>query len=125
MPARFRRQLGLLALIMWAGTPVAPAWGVEEIVRIQIQVVDCQDMLEGSRGCLRAAHQFVTTNPNETRASQTFFVYTKAEIDERLKKVKASVDPALEALAAEVAQLKRSLAEVNAGCAATPRAARD
>jgi len=116
------------ALVLVAGSVIvaAPAGAVEEIVRMETTVVDCQDMLQGSLGCKRYIHAYTTINPNQTKAGQTFTVYTQAEIDERLKKVKTSmIDPAIQALAEEVAELRRALSEVHAVCAEAPRPASD
>jgi hypothetical protein len=104
------------ALVMIAGSALtamtAPAWAVEEIVRMETRVVDCVNMPPGSMGCQQYIHAYTTTNPNETRAARTFAVYTKAEIDDQLKGMKkAMIDPAIEALAAEVAELRRALVE--------------
>jgi hypothetical protein len=92
-----RRGRLVSALVLLAGPVIvaAPAGAVEEIVRMETTVVDCQDMLQGSLGCKRYTHAYTTINPNETKAGRTFTVYTQAEIDERLTKVKTSmVDPA-------------------------------
>ena len=123
-----RRGRLVSALVLLAGPVIvaAPAGAVEEIVRMETTVVDCQDMLQGSLGCKRYTHAYTTINPNETNAGRTFTVYTQAEIDERLTKVKTSmVDPAIQALAEEVAQLRRALSEAHAGCAEAPRPASD
>ena len=126
MPSRRGRLVGALVLIAGSVIVAAPAGAVEEIVRMETTVVDCQDMLQGSLGCKRYIHAYTTINPNQTKAGRTFTVYTQAEIDERLKKVKTSmVDPAIQALAEEVAQLRRALSEVHAVCAEAPRPASD
>jgi hypothetical protein len=116
------RRLGRLAaaLAVLAVAPTAPALAVEEIVRMETRVVDCQNMLPGSMGCQQYLHMYTTTNPNETRAGRTFQVYTKAEIDERLRRIKASaLGPAIEALAEEIAQLRRAVAEMGSTCGET------
>ena len=124
MPSRRGRLVGALALVAPLVTVAAPARATEEIVRLETRVVDCQDMLPGSLGCQQHVHTYTTTNPNETKAGKTFVVYTKAEIDERLKNPRVSADdPVIQALAAEIAELRRSIAEVSAVCAETPRAA--
>lgn len=126
MPSRRGRLVGALVLIAGSVIVAAPAGAVEEIVRMETTVVDCQDMLQGSLGCKRYIHAYTTINPNQTKAGRTFTVYTQAEIDERLQKVKTSmVDPAIQALAEEVAQLRRALSEVHAVCAEAPRPASD
>ncbi|HEU5190039.1 MAG TPA: hypothetical protein VFX14_10150 [Methylomirabilota bacterium] len=126
MPSRRGRLVGALVLIAGSVIVAAPAGAVEEIVRMETTVVDCQDMLQGSLGCRRYIHAYTTINPNQTKAGRTFTVYTQAEIDERLQKVKTSmVDPAIQALAEEVAQLRRALSEVHAVCAEAPRPASD
>ncbi len=126
MPSRRGRLVGALVLVAGSVVVAAPAGAVEEIVRMETTVVDCQDMLQGSLGCKRYIHAYTTINPNETKAGRTFTVYTQAEIDERLTKVKTSmVDPAIQALAGEVAQLRRALSEVHAVCAEAPRPASD
>lgn len=126
MPSRRGRLVGALVLVVGSVIVAAPAGAVEEIVRMETTVVDCQDMLQGSLGCKRYTHAYTTINPNQTQAGRTFTVYTQAEIDERLKQVKTSmVDPAIQALAEEVAQLRRALSEVHAVCAEAPRPASD
>ncbi|HKZ08260.1 MAG TPA: hypothetical protein VJU81_22530 [Methylomirabilota bacterium] len=96
----------------------APGWAVEEIVRMETRVVDCPNMLPGTLGCQQHVHTFTTTNPNETRAGRTFAVYTRAEIDQRLEGMKkVMIDPAIRALAEEVAELRRALVEAGAVCA--------
>jgi hypothetical protein len=126
MSSRRGRLVGALVLVAGSVIVTAPAGAVEEIVRMETTVVDCQDMLQGSLGCKRYTHAYTTINPNETKAGRTFTVYTQAEIDERLAKVKTSmVDPAIQALAEEVAQLRRALSEVHAVCAEAPRPASD
>ncbi len=126
MPSRRGRLVGALVLVAGSVVVAEPAGAVEEIVRMETTVVDCQDMLQGSLGCKRYTHAYTTINPNETKAGRTFTVYTQAEIDERLTKVKISmVDPAIQALAEEVAQLRRALSEVHAVCAEAPRPASD
>ena len=126
MSSRLERLVGALVLIAGSVIVATPAGAVEEIVRMETTVVDCQDMLQGSMGCKRYMHAYTTINPNQTKAGRTFTVYTQAEIDERLKKVKTSmVDPAIQALAEEVAQLRRALSEVHAVCAEAPRPASD
>ena len=126
MTSRRGRLVGALVLVAGAVIVAAPAGAVEEIVRMETTVVDCQDMLQGSLGCKRYIHAYTTINPNQTKAGQTFTVYTQAEIDERLKKVKTSmIDPAIQALAEEVAELRRALSEVHAVCAEAPRPASD
>mgnify|MGYP003575239449 FL=1 len=126
MPSRRGRLVGALVLIAGSVIVAAPAGAVEEIVRMETTVVDCQDMLQGSLGCKRYIHAYTTINPNQTKAGRTFTVYTQAEIDERLKKVKTSmVDPAIQALADEVAQLGRALSEVHAVCAEARRPGSD
>ena len=126
MPSRRGRLVGALVLIAGSVIVAAPAGAVEEIVRMETTVVDCQDMLQGSLGCKRYMHAYTTINPNQTKAGRTFTVYTQAEIDERLQKVKTSmVDPAIQALAEEVAQFRRALSEVHAVCAEAPRPASD
>ena len=126
MPSRRGRLVGALVLIAGSVIVAAPAGAVEEIVRMETTVVDCQDMLQGSLGCKRYIHAYTTINPNQTKAGRTFTVYTQAEIDERLQKVKTSmVDPAIQALAEEVAQLRRALSEGHAVCAEAPRPASD
>jgi hypothetical protein len=124
MTTRLRPALGLfLSLVVPAGLFVAPASATEEVAKLELRTIDCPNMLPGSMGCQQGIHQFTLMTPNETRAGRTFVVYTKGEIDERLKRLKVSeLDPALRALAAEVAELRRSLAEVGAACAETPRA---
>jgi hypothetical protein len=117
----FLRLCRLPAVVVLGAALVAlaePGWAVEEIVRMETRVVDCQNMLPGTMGCQQYIHTFTTTNPNETRAGRTFAVYTKAEIDERLRGMKkAMIDPALQALAEEVAELRRALVEAGAVCA--------
>lgn len=126
MPSRRGRLVGALVLVAGSVIVAAPAGAVEEIVRMETTAVDCQDMLQGSLGCKRYIHAYTTINPNETKAGRTFTVYTQAEIDERLKKVKISlIDPAIQALAEEIAQLRRALSEVHAVCAEAPRPASD
>jgi len=126
MTSRRGRLVGALVLVAGAVIVAAPAGAVEEIVRMETTVVDCQDMLQGSLGCKRYIHAYTTINPNQTKAGHTFTVYTQAEIDERLKKVKTSmIDPAIQALAEEVAELRRALSEVHAVCAEAPRPASD
>jgi hypothetical protein len=120
MPLRLVRIA--CALVMVAGAGLAaitpPAWAVEEIVRMETRVVDCINMLPGSLGCQQYVHTYTTTNPNETRAGRTFAVYTKAEIDDQLKGMKkAMIEPALQALAEEIADLRRALVEAGAVCA--------
>jgi len=124
MSSLLGRLVGALALVAPLVTVAAPARATEEIVRMETRVVDCQDMLPGSLGCQQYVHTYTTTNPNETKAGKTFVVYTKAEIDERLKKPRVSADdPVIQALAAEIAELRRSIAEASAVCVETPRAA--
>jgi hypothetical protein len=124
MSSLLGRLVGTLALVAPLVTVAAPARATEEIVRMETRVVDCQDMLPGSLGCQQYVHTYTTTNANETRAGKTFVVYTKAEIDERLNKPRVSADdPVIQALAAEIAELRRSIAEASAVCAETPRAA--
>ena len=126
MSSRRGRLVGALVLVAGSVMIVPPVGAVEEIVRMETMVVDCQDMLQGSLGCKRYIHAYTTINPNQTKAGQTFTVYTKEEIDERLKNVKASVvDPAIQTLAEEVAALRRALSETHAVCAEAPRPARD
>jgi hypothetical protein len=130
MPSCRGRLVGALVLVAGSVMVAAPSGAVEEIVRMETTVVDCQDMLPGSLGCKRYIHAYTTINPNETKAGRTFTVYTQAEIDERLTKVKTSmVDPAIQVLAEEVAQLRRALSralsEVHAVCAEAPRPASD
>jgi hypothetical protein len=126
MRSRLGRLVGALALVAPLVTVTAPARATEEIVRMETRVVDCQDMLPGSLGCQQHVHTYTTTNPNETKAGKTFVVYTKAEIDERLKNPRVSADdPVIQALAAEIAELRRSIAEASAVCAETPRPASD
>ena len=126
MSSRLDRLVGALALLVPAVAAAPPAWATEEIVRMETRIVDCQNMPAGSMGCQQYVHTYTTTNPNETKAGKTFVVYTKAEIDERLKKVKISMsDPAIQALADEIAQLRRALSEVNAACTEAPRPAAD
>ena len=126
MSSRRGRLVGALVLVAGSMIVAAPAGAVEEIVRMETTVVDCQDMLQGSLGCQRYTHAYTTINPNQTKAGRTFTVYTQAEVDERLKKVKTSlIDPAIQALAEEVAQLRRALSEVHAVCAEAPRPASD
>lgn len=118
MPLPPSRLLAVVALGAVLGAPVAPVGAVEEIVRMETRVVDCLNMPPGSQGCQQYVHAYTTTNPNETRAGRVFSVYTKAEIDERLKGIKkAMVDPAIQALAEEVAELRRALVETGAVCA--------
>ena len=126
MSRRRSRLVGALVLIAAAVIVTAPAGAIEEIVRMETDVVDCQDMPQGSLGCKRYTHAYTTTNPNQTKTGRTFTVYTQAEIDQRLKKVKTSlVDPAIQALAEEIADLRRALSEVHAVCAEAPRPASD
>ena len=126
MSSRLDRLVGALVLVAGSVIVAAPAGAVEEIVRMETTVVDCQDMLQGSLGCKRYMHAYTTINPNETKAGRTFTVYTQAEIDERLKKVKISlIDPAIQELAEEIAQLRRALSEVHAVCAEAPRPTSD
>ena len=123
MITRLRLALGLLALVAPAGLFITPASATEEVAKLEIWTIDCPNMQPGTMGCQRGIQQFMLMTPNETRAGRTFVVYTKSEIDERLKRLKVSeLDPAVQALAAEVAALRRSLAEVSAACAETPRA---
>ena len=115
--ARTLAAVALGAVVLALATPAA---AVEEIVRMETRVVDCQNMAPGSQGCQQYVHTYTTTNPNETRAGRTFAVYTKAEIDDQLKGMKkAMIDPAIAALAEEVAELRRALAEAGGVCAAS------
>lgn len=126
MSTRRGRLVSALVLIAGSVLVAAPAEAVEEIVRMETTVVDCQDMLQGSLGCKRYIHAYTTIDPNQTKAGRTFTVYTQAEIDERLKNVKISIeDPVIQALTEEVAQLRRALSEVHAVCAEAPRPASD
>jgi hypothetical protein len=67
-----RRGRLVSALVLLAGPVIvaAPAGAVEEIVRMETTVVDCQDMLQGSLGCKRYTHAYTTINPNETKADE-------------------------------------------------------
>ena len=123
-----RRSRLVSALVLVAGSVIlaAPAGAVEEIVRMETDVVDCVNMPQGSLGCKRYVNAYTSTNPNETKTGRIFTVYTKAEINERLKKVKISTeDPVIQALAEEVAQLRRALSEVHAVSVEAPRRASD
>ena len=93
----------------------APAFGAEEIVRMEIRRVDCPTHPAGNMLCSQFIHQSTTTDPIETAKGRTFSVYTKDEIDVRLK--------ALKTMAAEIERLQRALAEIAPVCAVTPRAA--
>jgi len=109
---RFPRLRSVLALSLALILPallVAPALGVEEIVRVEVRRADCQGYPAGNGLCEQLIHQLTQTTPNETRAGKTFFVYTKDEIDARLKGLKT--------MAAEIERLQRALAEIAPVCA--------
>ena len=71
--------------------------------------VDCPTHPDGNRLCSQFIHQSTTTDPTETVAGRTFSVYTKDEIDARLKGLKT--------MAAEIERLQQALAEIAPVCA--------
>jgi hypothetical protein len=87
----------------------APALAVEEIVRVETRRIDCPTHPAGNMLCEQIIHQITTVNAGEPRAGKTFLVYTKDEIDARLKGLKA--------MAAEIERLQRALAEIAPVCA--------
>ncbi len=97
-----------LALVLPA-TFAAPAFAAEEIVRMQTRRIDCPTHPSGNMLCTQFIHQSTTTDPNEMIAGRTFSVYTKDEIDARLK--------ALKTMAVEIERLQRALADIAPVCA--------
>ena len=112
---RLRSTLALSLALILPSLLVAPAPAAEEIVRMETRRVDCPTHPAGNMLCSQFIHQSTTTDPIETAKGRTFSVYTKDEIDARLK--------ALKTMAAEIARLQRALAEIAPVCAVTPRAA--
>jgi hypothetical protein len=119
MSSRRRRCVfSLLVLLASICPPAAVSRAAEEIARMQARRVDCLNMPAGNMACEQFIHLLTLTSPTETRAGQTFLVYTKGEIDEQLKTLKSSlIEPQIQALVAEVARLRRSLTEMRATCA--------
>ena len=112
-----RSTLALSLALILPALLVAPARAVEEIVRVETRRIDCPTHPAGSMLCEQLIHQITTVNPGEPRGGKTFLVYTKDEIDARLKGLKT--------MAAEIERLQRALAEIAPVCAAAPRAAAD
>lgn len=115
---RRSRVIAARALALLIGLAPGASWATEEIARMQGRRVDCPNMEAGTLLCQQFIHQLTLTSPTETRAGQTFLVYTKGEIDEQLKTLKSAlIEPQIQALAAELARLRRSLVETGATCA--------
>jgi hypothetical protein len=70
MPSRRGRLVGALVLVAGSVIVAAPAGAVEEIVRMETTVVDCQDMLPGSLGCKRYTPAYTTINPTRRRRGE-------------------------------------------------------
>ena len=112
---RLRSTLALSLALILPPLLVAPAPAAEEIVRMETRRVDCPTHPLGNMLCSQFIHQSTTTDPIETAKGRTFSVYTKDEIDARLK--------ALKTMAAEIARLQQALAEIAPVCAVAPSAA--
>jgi hypothetical protein len=101
--------VGLAITLLLSPLLGAPAGAVEEIVRVDVRSIDCPTHPAGNMLCRQYIHQVTLMNAGETAAGRTFHVYTKDEIDARLK--------TLTSMAAEIERLKRQIAEIAPVCA--------